>query len=350
MPWYSPSHQRTQIPLPKPSISTSFPDLPLELRLHIWQLTLPRPRVVHLNHQAFTQSNNISHSETNPGRLYFLTCKKFSQVFSSNYTKILVAQTDGSSNHRRVAFVDYRRDTISLCLDSFQAFAVDKTCLDISRIHNLALAYCTALASYQECIWTVLERLCPELNTFHLVLGDIDELLHMRKLARWRSLQLIPIDKELQFTEGDTTWKESYEDLRLKAFRAWRTKERIRNDTCENSHWWSSVELNVSLLCHSPPEVYWWMQKIWLKPKLVLPYYVAFYTERPVFTNGQSLARVLGFGTSRSSQFWIRQSAKGQLFSWYDGIERLFDEGLQRLDTTAEEEWFKYGKLHGCYY
>ncbi|KAH6663203.1 hypothetical protein B0J14DRAFT_278743 [Halenospora varia] len=161
VPWYSPSHQCTQIPLAKPSISTSFPDLPLELRLHIWQLTLPRPRVVHLNHQAFTQSNNISHSETNPERLYFLTCKEFSQVFSSNYTKILVSQTDGSSNHRRAAFVDYRRDTISLCLDSFRAFAVDKSCLDISRIHNLALSYCTALASYQECIWTVLERLCP---------------------------------------------------------------------------------------------------------------------------------------------------------------------------------------------
>lgn len=142
------------IPPEAPSF-TRFKDLPVKLRLQIWELALPDPRILQLEvYHDHIDDLTANFAPLRPSLVreeHHLTCRESYNVFADHYLRLKVDPHYNGTKSISMPFpmfIDCRRDTMMLDIDDsvdsvatrdkLQAFL---TAVGMPRIRNLALHF-----------------------------------------------------------------------------------------------------------------------------------------------------------------------------------------------------------------
>lgn len=307
-----------------------FPDLPAEIRLKIWKLALPDPRLVGIrfwNQIKFLWSLGDFHSTENEGfgKQHLLTCHESADMFMESYQRMPPPQPLSTWEHRPVRCLDsswysQKRDTLYVDNTIMREAERAGFSFDVSWVECIAMV--TAPEHHgQKAIWITALSLCPGLKSLTVVpWGDTKRYEAMRLVIIEESLEHsgwvyedgapIPIGR-LRSTDVEVaSSRQKCLDI-AHLFR--RTHSEMVADNPQN---WKGFKFRIACIGNKVSKSVGNRRVQWIFPRVKQDYYVTYYTwrEDPV-ENDYFFCQALGYA--------VRRNDKTDLENVYEGIERL---------------------------
>jgi len=323
-----------------------FSRLPPELRVRIWKLALPDPRIVQSKllyppDTAGTLMNikhTLSYGGEHLGEEHLSMCRESRQVFMENYHQISVQGAGGNTTFSVTSdplgnqYIDGRRDTLVLDVVQLEKLGRYGYSLDLSRLENVALADTFVIENHQS-ILAYVHQMCPLLKKLSIISNNAHDPTGLAWSSRPKPVRihlmstiydLYNMMRIEPLKDVDNSWRRQRiinTDLNLSAClqRSRDLRQIIKQEARIYFNDQKAIEIEVVIAGYAGP-VRENFEVVNVVPRIPQPYGVCYTTRKPCYE--PCIDYRMGFSCLEFS-FSCRKD--GTLDSPYDGMKELFE-------------------------
>jgi len=337
-----------------------FPKLPPELRLQIWEELLPEPRIIRLRLDTRPTNESLLQAWPPSSRQdHLLACFESRAVLKNHYRYIVCHknQSEGSTSINFTSHYDFgtstdsspvamwtpqlfscHRDTLWVGRSEVEIIQASGFHVDMSLVRNIA--FCTSsvyemrqnIAKKYKDVWQQLFKVFPAMRALTMVHNT--HQLHRLPPVNYTP-NFLELNSEIGLLELEPNSRRIMENQARAASMARELFYEVYGD---------SIIFKVTRLCFEDLHERRYYEVIDLEPADPTKMEdTSYFTRRPIGPCYGKYLHVIFEDHSEAQEC----TAKGDLISPYDGIERLFREKsrqeIQDEDSEQDMNWVCYG-------